>query len=49
MYSLGLKIYGIIFNFPIGWAETKIFDFEYFGLEVERSYSVGPKISKWVF
>ena len=49
MYSLNLKLSRTIFSFPIGWAETKIFGFEDFGLEVERSQLVGPKISKWVF
>ena len=37
MYSLGQDISGTIFSFPIGWEETKIFEFEDFGLEVERS------------
>ena len=49
MSSLDLKLFGTIFSFPIGWAKTKIFEFEDFGLEVERSQPVGPKISKWVF
>jgi hypothetical protein len=49
MSSLGLKLSETIFSFPIGWAETKIFEFEYFRLEVERSQSVGLNISKWVF
>ena len=47
--SLNLKLSGTIFSFQIGLAETKIFGFENFGLEVERSQPVGPKISKWVF
>ena len=41
MYSLSLKLFVCV--------ETKIFEFEYFGLEVERSQLVSPKISKWVF
>ena len=49
MYFVGLKISGTIFNFPIERVETKIFEFEDFGLEVERSQLVGPKISKRVF
>ena len=49
MSSLDLRLSRTIFSFPIGWAKTKIFEFEDFGLEVERSQSVGPKISKWVF
>ena len=49
MPSLDLKISGTIFSFPIRWAETKIFEIEDFRLEVERSQSVDPKISKWVF
>lgn len=44
MYSLGLNLFGTIFSFVIRWVETKIFEFEYFGLEVERSQSVRPKI-----
>ena len=49
MYSLDREISGTIFSFQIRWAETKIFGFEDFGLEVERSQPVGPKIWKWVF
>jgi hypothetical protein len=49
MSSLDLNISKTIFSFPIRLVETKIFEFEDFGLEVERSQSVDPKISKWVF
>ena len=49
MSSLDLKLSRTIFGFPIERVETKIFEFEDFGLEVERSQSVDPKISKWVF
>ena len=47
--SLYLKLSGIIFGLLMGWAETKIFQFEDFGLEVEKLQSFDPKISKWVF
>ena len=43
MDSLDRDISGTIFIFQIGWAETKIFGFEYFGLEVERPQPVRPK------
>ena len=46
--SLDLKLSRTIFSFPIRWAKTKIFEFEDFGLEVERSQSVDPKISKLI-
>jgi hypothetical protein len=49
MSSLKLNISGAISIFPIRWVETKIFEFEDFGLEVERSQLIDPKISKWVF
>ena len=49
MSSLELKLSETISIFPIRWVETKIFEFEDFGLEVERSQLVGPKISKWVY
>ena len=49
MYSLGRYLSGTIFSFPIGLVETKIFQFEDFGLEVERSQPIGPKISKFTF
>jgi hypothetical protein len=49
MYSLNQELSGTIFNFQIGLAKTKIFGFEDFGLEVEQSQPVKPKISKWVF
>ena len=37
MSSLDLKLSKTIFSFPIGWAKAKIFEYEDFGLEVERS------------
>ena len=40
MYSLNWRISITIFSFPIGLAETKIFGFEDFSLEVERSQLV---------
>ena len=49
MYSLSRDLSGTIFIFLIGWAKTKIFGFEYFGLEVERSQPVDQKISEWFF
>ena len=49
MSSPNPKLSKTIFSFPIRWVETKIFKFEDIGLEVERSQSVSPKISKWVF
>ena len=49
MSSLNPKISRTIFSFPIGRVETKIFHFEDIGLEVERSQSIDPKISNWVF
>ena len=49
MYSLDQEISRTIFKFPIGCAETKIFEIEDFGLEAEKSQPVDSKISKWVF
>ena len=49
MDSLDRELSRTISSFQTRGAETKIFRFEDFGLEIEGSQLVRPKISKWGF